>query len=425
ILDEYPDELQIFREILQNSDDAKSRQQIFILDRNSYPTQTLFEPDYEGPNRTNLKLNRYQGPALISRSDAIFEARDFKTLFKLVDSEKNDQFDRIGVKGIDFNSVYHITDSPSLIISDCYVIFDPHEWYYDGGIKCNFIEKAVDYPDQFAPFRIPCDRKFEGTLFRYPLRTSEDSIDSIISKKVYRPEDILEMFEKFYQNEGINCLLFLKYVEVIKFYELSEGETEPNLLYEINIENACEIRPRRRLMARNILSMMELLEKNPNKITTLESAFTVTFYQKKGQAVPERNQYLIFNWLGNLNTVYKYFQENFKKDIRECNFVPNVGLAIRLGDQKSNGRLFRFLPLPISTPFQASIHGYFAVNANRTLWSLADNEYLAADSLARLNVSWNKYLFDKVLPEAWARFLVILQDEYSNIQSTELDNFWP
>ena len=123
--------------------------------------------------------------------------------------------------GVGFNSVYHITDSPSFITDDKYVILDPHEWCYSGGMKFNFVQKnlAEEYPDQFTPFRISCreprdnpfKKPFKGTIFRYPLRTDEDSIDSDISKKIYKPDEILSMFQKFYEKESINCLLFLKY----------------------------------------------------------------------------------------------------------------------------------------------------------------------------------------------------------------------
>ena len=99
ILDEYPDSSQVLREILQNSDDAKSTEQVFILDHNTYPSNSLLKPaltnNYE---RTNLKLDRYQGPALLARNSTIFEERDFKSLLKLADSEKQDQFDKIGGK---------------------------------------------------------------------------------------------------------------------------------------------------------------------------------------------------------------------------------------------------------------------------------------------------------------------------------------
>jgi hypothetical protein len=88
ILEEYPDGSQILREILQNSDDAQSTEQIFILDFNKYPSNKLFKP----------QLNRYQGPALISKNTAIFEEDDFKSLLNLADSKKRKKFDKIGGK---------------------------------------------------------------------------------------------------------------------------------------------------------------------------------------------------------------------------------------------------------------------------------------------------------------------------------------
>jgi len=88
ILEEYPDGSQILREILQNSDDAQVTEQIFILDNNTYPSNKLFDQ----------KLDRYQGPALLSRNTTIFEEKDYESLLKLANSEKRKQFDKIGGK---------------------------------------------------------------------------------------------------------------------------------------------------------------------------------------------------------------------------------------------------------------------------------------------------------------------------------------
>src|ERR1044072_8877030 len=98
ILEEYPDGSQVLREILQNSDDAKSTEQVFILDRNTYPSDSVLEPDLDNYKTTNLKLDRFQGPALLSKNNTIFEERDFGSLLKLANSEKRDQFDKIGGK---------------------------------------------------------------------------------------------------------------------------------------------------------------------------------------------------------------------------------------------------------------------------------------------------------------------------------------
>ncbi|RIA90183.1 hypothetical protein C1645_164871 [Glomus cerebriforme] len=423
ILEEYPDGSQVLREILQNSDDAKSTKQIFILDHNTYPSSNLFE----------RKLDRHQGPALLAKNNALFEERDFKSLLNLANSEKYDQFDKIGVMGVGFNSIYHITDSPSFITGDNYVILDPHKWCYNGGVKFNFINHnlAEKYPDQFVPFsfRIPYDEPFDnsfkqpfkGTIFRYPLR---DSTESDISEKIYETKEILDMFQKFYENESINCLLFLKYIECICFYELKKGADEPELIYKIELKNAIEVRQNRRLIVENIIPMMDSLNSGIyDKINQLEASYVASFIRQKGNSGEINSKWLILNYLDDLLETEKYFQNNFNRSIRDYKFIPNVGLAVPLNDLDVTGRLFCFLPLPIDMPFLVSVHGYFAVSNNRrSLWSSADNEDLAVGALARLRVEWNKYLFEKVLPKAWVKFLCELR---SNLRSDNLYKFWP
>ncbi|RIA79343.1 hypothetical protein C1645_717754, partial [Glomus cerebriforme] len=382
ILEEYPDGSQILREILQNSDDAKSTEQIFILDHNTYQSNKLLEPDLVNYERANLKLDRYQGPALLAKNNTIFEERDFDSLLKLADSEKQDQFDKIGVMGVGFNSIYHITDSPSFITGNKYVILDPHEWYFRGGIEYELVKDrlAEEYPDQFAPFsiRISCDEPFDnsfkqpfkGTIFRYPLR---DSTESEISKKIYKPNEILDMFRRFYENESINCLLFLKYIECISFYELKKGANEPELIYKIELKNANEVRQNRRLIVENIIPMMDSLnsEKLGNN-NQLETSYVASFCRQEGNSKEIYSKWLILNYLDDLLKTKKYFHEKFDKDIGAYKFIPNVGLAVPLNNLDATGRLFCFLPLPISMPFLVSVHGYFAVSTNRrSLWSPA------------------------------------------------------
>ncbi|CAG8528665.1 22758_t:CDS:10 [Dentiscutata erythropus] len=385
ILEEYPDGSQILREILQNSDDSKSR------------SQTLC-------------------PALLSKNDAIFNERDFQSLLNLANSEKRNQYDTIGVMG-------------------------PHNWYFDGGVRYNFITDniATDYPNQFAPFinsfGIPHNKKINGTIFRYPLRTFQDANDSEISKNQYNPNKILEIFEKFYENESVNCLLFLNSVESIKFFELKKNESVPKLLYSIEIVNVKQVREKRDLIAIRISSLMKDLDEN--KLSSDET--------------PRDIQWIIFGWLGDLNAAATHFNDIFKKKIIDYKLIPNVGIAIPLNEPETIGRLFCFLPLPILMPFRASIHGHFAVSLflvfsyvaldyifdpfvfvlqkvstnRRTLWSTTDAEDLAEGTLAKLKVSWNEYLFNVILPQAWAKFLVYLPIEIPDINAKDFYSFWP
>ncbi|CAJ0876076.1 5072_t:CDS:10 [Entrophospora sp. SA101] len=436
ILEDYPDGSQILREILQNSDDAKSTEQIFILDYNNYPSTRLFEPLLSNCKTKNLKLERYQGPALLSKNDTIFDERDFSSLLKLADSEKRDQFDKIGVMGVGFNSIYHITDSPSFITDKKYVILDPHEYYFEGGRVYDFVEDDLQnfYNDQILPFSKPFgnikfNKPFNGTIFRYPLRTEQDSIDSNISKISYSPKKILEMFENFYQKESVNCLLFLKYIETISFYEFKKGAVKPDLLYKIELKNADEVRSQRRLVVEQIIKQMKIFQDHKQRVDTSISkpAYIAEFSKcvnKKGSK-PKIQKWLILNYLDNLYKAEKYFTERFQRNIGEYKFVPNVGLAVCLDDQQALGRLFCFLPLPIDMPFRVSVHGYFAVSTNRRSLP-ADNEDLAVGSLARLKVGWNQYLFNQVLPSAWVELLHQLCSShviYNN--SKEFYSLWP
>ncbi|CAG8441739.1 3777_t:CDS:2, partial [Funneliformis mosseae] len=427
--EEYPDGSQVIREILQNSDDAGSTEQTFILDHNTYPSNSLFKATFKNYQRPNLKLDRHQGPALLAKNTTTFGDRDFQSLLKLADSEKRDQYDKIGVMGVGFNSIYHITDSPSFITGDKYIILDPHKWCFNGGIKFEFIANKLSdkYPDQFAPFNIPCDKPFDGTIFRYPLRTKEDSADSEISDKIYQPEEILDMFHKFYEHESINCLLFLKYIERISFYELKKGASELELLYTIQLENADKIRKQRCLIAEKIGPMMDELRLGKLKSKNqLVASYVASFCRQKKTDPKKHSSWLILNYLDDLLETEGYFQENFKKNIRDHKFIPNVGLAIPFNDLKDEGKLFCFLPLPIPMPFPVSVHGYFAVNTSRrSLWSVAENEDLAVGALASTKVSWNQYLFEKVLPKAWVKFLCEIFLNVPNIQSEDISKFWP
>jgi hypothetical protein len=98
ILDEYPDGTQIARELLQNSDDARSTVQWYLLDHRHH-----FRHQVDGPKLFHKDLREYMGPALLAGSDSLFEEKDFKSMKNLADSEKKSDETKIGQMGIGFN----------------------------------------------------------------------------------------------------------------------------------------------------------------------------------------------------------------------------------------------------------------------------------------------------------------------------------
>jgi hypothetical protein len=77
--------------------------------------------------------------------------------------------------------VYHFTDLPSFVSGEHLVSFDPHARFLPGitpanpGLKIAFQRAALasQFPDAAAPylhFGCTLSERFDGTLFRFPLR---------------------------------------------------------------------------------------------------------------------------------------------------------------------------------------------------------------------------------------------------------------
>jgi hypothetical protein len=91
--------------------------------------------------------------------------------------------------------VYHITDVPTVLSGVSMIAMDPQELcglpHNRVGLTLKFVQLARDgralpesYPDQFQPYTFPAFRhvpasdmrtKYEGTMFRLPLRTGEQA----------------------------------------------------------------------------------------------------------------------------------------------------------------------------------------------------------------------------------------------------------
>ena len=117
VLDAYPDDTTIIKEMVQNADDAGAQVVRFVYDRRSHGTQRLqFE-----------NFAHYQGPALLVYNDSIFKREDFESIQAVGDSGKKAREEALtGRFGVGFNVVYHVTDVPSFVSDSKIVFFDPH-----------------------------------------------------------------------------------------------------------------------------------------------------------------------------------------------------------------------------------------------------------------------------------------------------------
>jgi hypothetical protein len=78
------------------------------------------------------------------------------------------------------------------------------------------------------------ETRFDGTLFRFPLRTGEQAENSEISNSPYLISSVEALFDSFKRDAGI-ILLFLKFVESIEICR-RDKEGTLSLLYSTHIQ---------------------------------------------------------------------------------------------------------------------------------------------------------------------------------------------
>lgn len=149
-----------------------------------------------------------------------------------------------GKFGLGFNAVYHFTDLPSFVSGEYLVCFDPHAKFLPGatvqhpGLRIKFTRSNIlsQFPDQFKPYLLlGCDleSEYKGTLFRFPLRSTEAAQTSEIKPAAYQMDEVYELVSSF-RRLGPDALLFLKHIRNIKIYELDSDGAEMKLLYQMS-----------------------------------------------------------------------------------------------------------------------------------------------------------------------------------------------
>ncbi|KAI8499261.1 hypothetical protein Bbelb_230250 [Branchiostoma belcheri] len=191
ILNDYPEGAGIFKELIQNADDAGATEVKFLVDwrKNEDSREGLIDQGME----------MCHGPALWAYNNATFSEEDFKNIQNLGGQTKLEALEKVGRFGVGFNSVYHVTDVPSFVSGSRVVFFDPHATHLSKHIKDKSkpgigldLEKnkrLARFKNQFKPFQgvfgYSSSSPYHGTLFRLPLRTPQEAAVSEISKVSY------------------------------------------------------------------------------------------------------------------------------------------------------------------------------------------------------------------------------------------------
>ncbi|EJD51980.1 hypothetical protein AURDEDRAFT_181547 [Auricularia subglabra TFB-10046 SS5] len=411
ILDGYPASNAILRELIQNSDDAGSRRQIFILDERQHPTRSLLVPG----------LACCQGPALLAVNDSIFRPEDWEAIKTIHHSSKADDNTQIGKYGLGFRSSYHVTDFPQILSSKTLVVFDPHMTVLnDGGRRhSTFLPAESTHVDQLAAFAsvVPADcEDYNGTAIRLPLRTN--SSPKKISSFMPTVEWVKTLFSDFASKECAIEMLFLKSLESIELVHIDARGTRKQLAMSRIVDADDALRAKRKWTVR---------------VGPATEHYLLTIQTSGLGSGLRSTSWRILHWfapdsevLKNLRDILGQAPKDLTNDLRKdklfahaaCAFPTDRALADAGGP--TGGHLFTLLPLPILTGFPLHVHGIFALTPTRQ--ALKNSQETGLAGRDEMLVAWNKMMFQTVVPTAWARLLDVLAAE-RNV--ADIYTLWP
>ncbi|KAL7096896.1 hypothetical protein ACP275_10G109500 [Erythranthe tilingii] len=403
ILLNYPEGTTVLKELIQNADDAGATTVRLCLDRRTHGVDSLLSDS----------LASWQGPALLAYNDAVFSEQDFVSISRIGGSSKHADAWKTGRFGVGFNSVYHLTDLPSFVSGKHAVIFDPQGVYLPNvsatnpGKRIEYVSSSAIslYKDQFLPYcAFGCDMKspFQGTLFRFPLRNTDQAANSKLSKQAYLEDDISSMFVQLYE-EGVLLLLFLKSVLSIEMYIWDLGMSEPRKMY------ACSINSSSSDVLWHRQAVHRLAKLKSSSDCEMDS-FSLDFLSEAAignVSQIRKHKFHVVQMMASPSSRIGAFAAMATKDY-DMHLLPWASVAACISDDSINdedlkiGRAFCFLPLPVKTGLRVQINGFFEVSSNRRgIWYGDD-----MDRSGKIRSLWNSLLLEYVVAPSFVKLLL-------------------
>lgn len=416
ILRNYPEGTAILKELIQNADDAGAKTISFCYDKRIHPAEKLAGPS----------LAEFQGPALMVYNDAQFSDADFESIQRIGDSLKKleEKAFKIGRFGIGFNSVYHLSELPSFVSRKYLVMLDPQAKFLPNvnpsnpGKMVNFLDNSpvlAEFKDQFLPYSgygIRWKESFNGTLFRLPLRTSQQATKSLLSKRSMSNEEVMHLLNSLLQ-ESSSMLLFLKNLERIEISVWEQGSDQRQILCESFISN----------ISKELKKLRATISTTQNYRTNIQVDFTMVItnrFPQENITVDERWE--LCNQLGG----EACFRIMDKSTISHMQLIPWGGVAYKVSSSIEQTKVvmgtedvYCFLPLPIRTELPVKVNGFFELSSNRRdVWQQGVD--MSGDG--QIRADWNIALMSDILSSCYLRLLIRLR---SLLKYEEYLHCWP
>ncbi len=429
LIRDYPRGIGIFKEFIQNADDAGATKVTFIVDWRTHQAVELPDPS----------MQSLMGPALIIYNNAEFTQNDFDAIQEIGKGNKLQKMTKTGRFGLGFNVAYNVTDYPSFIAGALNRIqfFDPHENTVPpdsennlGGCYFTLDELWDACPDILRPFGIAGlkpHQPFDGTAFRLPLRTPELAPKSEICKDAFTANDFGQILQKLSQL-GPELLLFLKHVLDLDVYEIQDGQSQLQRILRLSTTNPDEVNQARKPINQFIVDDPLVMLERVRGSSALPASTYKQMIRVQQDGVVNEQTWLINNGLYKDagNEVDTLMGEMLKHEEKA---IPWVGVAYRLSDQTETegqgsfeGKVYCFLPLPETIQLPVHVNGFFDLASSRQ--SITAEGDISGDS--NLNrAKWNRALVNHCLSKGYANLITALLKELGEIDVERYYQAWP
>ncbi|XP_041369757.1 LOW QUALITY PROTEIN: sacsin-like [Gigantopelta aegis] len=399
ILSGYPLDSAVMKELLQNADDAKATEIMFIKDFRTHPSERVFGDAW----------SELQGPALCVYNDSYFREEDFTGLEELGHGSKSEDLVKIGQYGVGFNCVYHLTDVPCFLTvgpdtEETMCILDPNTQYCQVANKCKSGARITvkdylrsEYEHVFVAFpTAQVSLKSQGTLFRLPLRTATMAEKSAISDCIVCPQDVIGILNDL-KKDMFKSLLFLHNMRKISIASIADDGTM-HVEYMVETEMTLKDKMKQAVFVEQLKTRAEnVVDFSMGIGMTDLSVFEIQLELNIKDNENRHEKWLVVHRAG-FSTDYPVPELLSKAwangDIR---YLPQGGIAVNLEldsvPDTTTKHAFCMLPLPIETGLPVHVNGHFALDheSRRNLWT-GTNDYRTV---------WNTHLVRALIVPAY------------------------
>ncbi|XP_070554687.1 sacsin-like [Ptychodera flava] len=412
-LEIYKEGVGIFKELIQNADDAGASEVKFLIDQrsNQQVQERLLDPE----------MKHCHGPALWAYNNALFTDDDIKNICDIAAASKKEK-PQPGVK-LDLRNQRHR-------------------------------QTVATYPHQFQPYYrvfgcdITKDNYYEGTLFRLPLRTAyqvSHDIDNLISDKIYQDKTALQKLVLSLEKSARTLLLFTQNVKKLSVLELKSGSHDGKdavEIFSINVnlvqqlprcithESALHLAPLQKQA--NILKAtsqwMEQSKQSPPESTHLVAIKITSKLSKSTKKSTLKQHWLVSSCASNGVS----FMRANQPEGRRQGVLPCAGVAALMKQSEDGlipdpvkGQLFSFLPLAVPTGLPIHFNASFALQPNRRhIWSKATQIHDGSE-WREFEAEWNHDLMTDVLCKAFINLLTDLAGIHDLFGKYDFQILWP